>query len=176
MRVVAGKFRNRNLKSTRHFRPTTDRVRETLFNILQNEIEGAVFVDVFAGSGAVGIEAISRGAAFAHFIESNRKTVEVLESNLRACCAKENWRIYSLSAMKGLEVLRQREPRVDFVFLDPPYDFQQYPEILAGCASLFPEATYILEASARTNFQAPPVMKLQGRRKIGETVLWFYHS
>ncbi|HSP05929.1 MAG TPA: RsmD family RNA methyltransferase, partial [Acidobacteriota bacterium] len=74
MRVIAGKYRNRTLKADDHFRPTSDRVRETLFNILQSELEDCVFVDAFAGSGAVGIEALSRGARIVYFLENHRKS------------------------------------------------------------------------------------------------------
>jgi 16S rRNA (guanine966-N2)-methyltransferase len=174
MRVIAGKFRNRNLKTSNHFRPTSDRVRETLFNILQNQIQGAVFVDAFAGSGAVGIEALSRGASLSYFVESNRKSLQVLESNLVQCCKDEKWRILALTVRKGLEVVRSEAPSVQIVFFDPPYDFQDYSEILEQTIFLFPEALLILESSARTNLDVPPALHVNKQKKIGETVLSFF--
>ena len=174
MRVIAGKFRNRSLKTGAHFRPTTDRVRETLFNILQNEIEGAVFVDAFAGSGAVGIEALSRGAAFAYFLEKNRRVLQILETNLTQCGEDAKWRILSIDAMKGLEVVEKSEPAANILFFDPPYDFPQTSKLLEHAASLFPEAMFILETSTRTKLPLPPNVNLVKDRGIGETLLSFY--
>lgn len=175
MRVIAGKFRNRSLKGCDHFRPTTDRVRETLFNILQNELEGAVFVDAFAGSGAVGIEALSRGASMAYFIETNRKSLQVLESNLVQCCQDEKWRILAMTAVKkGLDVVRKEADFVHILFFDPPYDFQDYSEILDQSASLFPEALVVLESSSRTKLPSSSKLHLFKEKRIGETVLSFF--
>lgn len=174
MRVIAGKYRNRSLKSSDHFRPTTDRVRETLFNILQNELEGTVFVDAFAGSGAVGIEALSRGASEVFFIETNRKSLQVLESNLVQCCQGEKWRILAMTVKKGLEVIRNEADFVHILFFDPPYDFQDYAEILEQSATLFPEALVVLESSSRTKLDVSTALHLSKRKEIGETVLSFF--
>lgn len=174
MRVIAGKFRNRNLKTSNNFRPTTDRVRETLFNILQSEIENSVFVDAFAGSGAVGIEALSRGASMVYFIESNRKVLPVLESNLTQLGEEPNWRIYSVSALKGLEVLAQNGAAPHLIFFDPPYDSDQYTELVDTSARLFPDATIIVECSSRSKWKAPNSVEMKKSREIGETVLQFY--
>src|SRR5688572_26982057 len=112
MRVIAGKYRSRMLKAADNFRPTTDRVRETLFNILQNEIPGSIFVDAFAGSGSVGIEALSRGAAKVYFIESNRKALKVLDQNL-ALVENESWRVLTMDVWKALSFLPQQAQRVN---------------------------------------------------------------
>lgn len=173
MRVIAGKYRGRNLKAGDGFRPTSDRVRETLFNILQNQIESAVFVDVFAGSGAVGIEALSRGASMVFFVETNRKTLQVLESNL-SFCEEGQWRIFTLTALKGLEVIRNASPHVDLLFFDPPYDFDRYDELLEKSASLFQEAEIVLETSTRSRLKTPPGLNLIKERAIGETRLQFF--
>ena len=173
MRVIAGKYRNRNLKTSNNFRPTTDRVRETLFNILQSEIENSVFVDAFAGSGSVGIEALSRGAGIAYFIENNRKVLGVLESNLTQL-GEANWRIYSVPALKGLEVVAQNGAAADLIFFDPPYDSDQYAELVDTAAKLFPNATVIVECSTRSKWKAPDSVTLKKSREIGETVLQFY--
>lgn len=173
MRVISGKFRNRNLKAADHIRPTTDRVRETLFNVLQNELEGSIFVDGFAGSGAVGIEALSRGATKVYFLESNRKSLQVLESNL-ALCQEVNWRIHSLAVKKGLEVIRGLEQTVHFLFFDPPYDFPEYSDLLARATFLFPESQIIVEHSTRTKFILPDAVTLFKEKRIGETSLSFF--
>ena len=174
MRVIAGKFRNRSLKAGKYFRPTSDRVRETLFNILQNEIEGSVFVDAFAGSGAVGIEALSRGAAMVYFLEYSRKALEILQSNLMECCQGEPWRVYSVPVLKGLELIHRDTSSVDILFFDPPYEFGLYPQLLQRSAELFPHATYIVEASTRTASETPSGIQLIKERNIGGTSLSFY--
>lgn len=154
-------------------RPTSDRVRETLFNILQNEIEGAIFLDAFAGSGAVGIEAISRDASMVYFLEMNPRSLKVLESNLAECCESERWHVYSVPVFKGLEILQKTEPNLDIVFYDPPYDFTGYTELLARSAALFPKALHILESSTRTSLVIPPELQLVKERNIGESRLSF---
>src|SRR5436189_4982768 len=119
MRVIGGEFRSRKLKSLPGLatRPTPDRLRETLFDILQPRIEGAVFVDAYAGTGAVGIEALSRGAARAVFIEKDRRAVEVIHENLIALGLQSRAKVAHGSAQLLLSV----HPG-DIVFLDPPYE------------------------------------------------------
>lgn len=173
MRVIAGTLRGRNLKSSDSFRPTTDRVRETLFNILQNQIENSNFVDAFAGSGAVGIEALSRGAARVYFLETNHKALKTIEENLKLCGDDALWRIYSLAAMKGLEVMYKAGEEVDIIFFDPPYDCQDYPELISTAAEFFPNALLVLETSSRSKFQLPEDVTLIRQKKIGETSLTF---
>ena len=174
MRIISGKYRNRNLKTAGHYRPTTDRVRETLFNILQSDLHGCVFVDAFAGSGAVGIEALSRGARMVYFLESHRKALEVLESNLLLCKDGAAWRIYSVPVPRALEEVRRSEPAVDFVFYDPPYDFGGYTRLLENAVQLFPEALHILETSVRSTYDTPESAALVKDRSIGETRLAFF--
>ncbi|MBI3693893.1 MAG: 16S rRNA (guanine(966)-N(2))-methyltransferase RsmD [Acidobacteria bacterium] len=117
MRVIGGRFRSRRLKTLpgRALRPTSDRMRETLFDVLGEELKGKVFVDAYAGSGAVGIEALSRGAARVVFIESDRKAVAVIWKNLRALGLEAQVVARPvLSALGGMAA--------DIVFLDPPYE------------------------------------------------------
>lgn len=173
MRIIAGKLKNRMLKAAAHMRPTSDRVRETLFNILQTEIEGIIFLDAFAGSGAVGIEAISRGASMVYFLEMNPRSLKVLESNLAECCESERWRVYSVPVLKGLEIVQRTEHNVDIVFFDPPYDFTGYTELLTRSGALFPKALHILESSTRAPMVIPPEFQLAKERKIGESRLSF---
>jgi 16S rRNA (guanine(966)-N(2))-methyltransferase RsmD len=176
MRVIAGKYKNRTLKSSDLIRPTSDRVRETLFNILQNEIEGSVFVDVFAGSGAVGIEALSRGASRVYFIETSRKALSALEWNLTQWCDEDQWRIYTINATKGLEIVRKAEPAVHVIFFDPPYAYRHYADLLQASADHFPDAIHVLEVSSRARFTIPEILELWKERKIGETILLFYRK
>jgi 16S rRNA (guanine(966)-N(2))-methyltransferase RsmD len=118
LRVIAGIYKRRRLKSLpgSETRPMLDRVRETLFNVLQGQIEGRVFADLYAGTGAVGIEALSRGAALAIFAESNGSAVELIRSNLRIVGALQSARIHQSPVNKALQNLE-----ADIVFLGPPY-------------------------------------------------------
>lgn len=118
MRVIGGEFRSRRLQSMpgRDVRPTPDKIRESLFNILQREIEGSVFVDAYAGTGAVGIEALSRGARHAIFIEKDRAAVDLIRNNLAALGVEARARVIQGAAAMHLAGLQ-----ADIVFIDPPY-------------------------------------------------------
>jgi 16S rRNA (guanine966-N2)-methyltransferase len=175
MRVIAGKFRSRKLKAADNNRPTTDRVRETLFNILQTDIPGCIFVDVFAGSGSVGIEAISRGASVTYFIESNRKALRMLEQNLETLNAQA-WRILAMEVWKGLEILSQQLSKIDIIFFDPPYAFTEYPQLLLAAGKNYPEALFVVEHSARTGIEAPDEFEQTRSTIIGETQLSIYRK
>jgi 16S rRNA (guanine966-N2)-methyltransferase len=174
MRVIAGKFRNRTLKTGPQFRPTTDRVRETLFDILQEQVPQAVFVDVFAASGSVGIEALSRGASRAIFVESNRRTLAILEQNLKFC-EDDQWRLLACNWTRALPTIAESDSP-DILFFDPPYDYDRYDDLLAQVASLFPHALYILELSARTSLKLPDTVRITKDRQIGETRLLFLQA
>lgn len=123
MRVIGGIFGSRTLHGPgdRKLRPTSDRLRETLFDILGAEVEGAVFVDVFAGTGAVGIEALSRGAARVVFIESHRATARLIRRNLESLGIAGPAEIVARDALQGLRQIGAAGLRADIVFLDPPY-------------------------------------------------------
>ena len=177
MRIIAGKYRSRTLKTTEHFRPTTDRARETLFNVLQNEIPDSIFVDAFAGSGSVGIEAISRGASKVYFIESNPKTLRVLEQNLISLSEDgHSWRILTMDVWKALDILPQQLPVVDIFFFDPPYEFQKYLQLLERTAKLYPNATFIVEHSSRSALEISSELERTRTIRIGETTLSFFRN
>src|ERR1051325_348061 len=125
MRVIAGKYRSRPLKSMPglDLRPTSDRLRETLFNVLTagnpSALEGTVWVDLFAGTGAVGIEALSRGAAMVHFVESSAKAAQLVQKNLQSLGITTNFEVLKQDAIHAVGALKKVS--ADFVFLDPPY-------------------------------------------------------
>lgn len=122
MRVIGGEFRSRRLKSIPGLatRPTPDRLRETLFDVLAPRIEGAVFLDAYAGTGAVGIEALSRGASRAIFLERSRAAAAVLRDNLRALGVESRARVEQAPAASALP-----RSHADIVFLDPPYEHER---------------------------------------------------
>jgi len=125
LRIIAGKYRGRKLKSppSLQTRPTSDRLRETLFNILAPRINGARLLDLCAGSGAVGIEALSRGAAHATFVDRSRKMYALIETNLKALNASDDE--IEVVSREALEFLKRRAKQeavaFDIIFFDPPY-------------------------------------------------------
>jgi 16S rRNA (guanine966-N2)-methyltransferase len=128
MRVIAGEFRSRKLKTLPGLetRPTPDRLRESLFNILAPRIEGATFLDAYAGTGAAGIEALSRGAARAILVEKNRAAVEVIRDNLRSLGIENRAEVFTAKALTVLERVS-----ADIIFLDPPYEqLREYADAL----------------------------------------------
>jgi 16S rRNA (guanine966-N2)-methyltransferase len=130
MRVIAGQYRSRSLQSMpgMDIRPTSDRLRETLFNVVASgspgALEGTVWLDLFAGTGAVGIEALSRGAAKVYFIESSLKAATLIEKNLRTLGIASGFEIVREEAAGAVHRLAAQEIRADVVFLDPPYRMQ----------------------------------------------------
>jgi 16S rRNA (guanine966-N2)-methyltransferase len=142
VRVIAGKFRSRQLRSLRglDIRPTSDRMRETLFDVLTagnpEALAGSVWVDLFAGTGAVGIEALSRGAAMVYFVENSRSAAAVIKVNLESLGIDAGFEVINGTSSKGIPQLERRGVNTDFVFLDPPYSLQSaYQETLESMAS-----------------------------------------
>ncbi len=156
MRVIAGKARSLKLKTIEDMstRPTTDRIKETLFNILNPYIPGARFLDLFAGSGAIGIEALSRGAKNATFVENNRKCVDCIKDNLKHTKLIDDAVILNKTAQMALEELRNKEP-FDIIFMDPPYDNLYERDILYRLhdyGMVNEDTIIIVEASLDTDF------------------------
>jgi 16S rRNA (guanine(966)-N(2))-methyltransferase RsmD len=146
MRIIAGEFRSRRLLSVegRDTRPTSDRLRETLFNILGAAVEGSVFVDGYAGTGAVGIEALSRGARQAVFLEKDQKAVEVIRKNLEALKIAGRSRV-----IQGFAHLQLGEIGADIVFLDPPYSREREYTAALEALEKNPPALTIVQHSVR---------------------------
>ncbi len=185
MRVIAGKFRSRHLQSLKglDLRPTSDRLRETLFNVLGDLVIGSRFIDAFAGTGAVGIEALSRGASEVVFIENHAPAVALIKKNIASLSIKEGVRILSIDAHRALEPLAQENSSVtavpQIVFLDPPYDHAaDYDRVLSflGSATLLCEGSLVI-AEHRRNFALPEAVgNLQSVRVLrqGDATLSFY--
>ncbi len=155
MRVIAGKFRSRRLRSMRgpDLRPTADRLRETLFDVLSagrpDNFDRTVWMDIFAGTGAVGIEALSRGAAHVYFVDSSPSASNLIRRNLDALEVNSGFEILHDEAVPALRKLEGRNVRAHFIFLDPPYRLQKlYGEVLQHLSQsplLAPNATVIAE-------------------------------
>jgi 16S rRNA (guanine(966)-N(2))-methyltransferase RsmD len=124
MRIIAGKYRSRNIRMAKHpdIRPTKDRVREALFNIIGKFVQAATVLDAFAGSGAFGIEALSRGAKRVVFIDKDRRCIRVIRENLNSLGIKNNAvSIIKMDAMDAFGILERKKEKFDIVLLDPPY-------------------------------------------------------
>src|SRR5947209_3162206 len=152
MRVIAGRLRSRRLVAPAGMdvRPTSDRLRETIFNILAPRIEGARFLDLYAGTGAVAIEALSRGAAHATLVESNKRSARAIRENLAALSVEQE---SELIEDEVVHALRRVQQQFDIVFLDPPYSLHgQYDaclKLLSSLPLLAPASIVIAEHDKR---------------------------
>lgn len=180
MRIIAGAYKGRTLKSppSMNVRPTSDRLRETLFNVIAPRIEDSSFLDLCAGSGAVGIEALSRGASHATFVDRSRKSCGLIEANLELCSVPEEQQ--AIYCSEAYEFLRQpTSPPWDIVFFDPPYknDYLKTLEFLGTNASklLTGEGMLIVEHHHK-NALPETVGNLRRTRvlKQGDSSLSFY--
>jgi len=124
MRIIAGAAKGRVLKSLRGraLRPTADRVRESVFGMLGDRVVGARLLDLYAGAGTIGLEALSRGAIEATFVESHRPAGRIIEENARACGFADRAQVIIVPVARALVILRRQAVRFDLIFADPPYD------------------------------------------------------
>ncbi len=184
MRVIAGEFRSRRLETPRGMatRPTSDKLRETLFNVLGPSMQGAKFVDLYAGSGAVGIEAISRGAEFVWFAEKAPPAVAAIRANLRALKIAGGYALADRGVANWLESLvKKARAEVGFVFLDPPYEaVEEYKRTLeflgAHAEELLAEDVVVIAEHARKSALAAAFGELKSVRVLeqGDAALSFY--
>ena len=148
MRVIAGEKRHLLLKTLEDLsiRPTTDKIKETLFNMIQFDIAGRSFLDLFAGSGAIGIEALSRGASKATFVDNNDRAIKVIKENLEHTGLTERAKVIKGDASLSLENLSRENEKYGIVFMDPPYDKGLYRPVFEKLAksNLIDENTIII--------------------------------
>jgi 16S rRNA (guanine966-N2)-methyltransferase len=185
MRVIAGKFRRRPLRSLRglDLRPTADRLRETLFNVLvagnSSAFEGKVWLDLCAGTGAVGIEALSRGAAKVYFVESSTSAASLIQHNLQSLGVEAGFEVLKEDVARALRQLEARGVTADFIFLDPPYRMEKVYartlQQLSQSRSLKPDTVVIAEHDKRFD-PGDGYAPLHRYRKLeqGDTTLSFY--
>ena len=181
MRIISGTYRGLTLKTLRggKLRPTSDQLRETLFDVLGPSIEGARLLDAYAGTGAVGIEAISRGAADVVFIEHHRPAAELIRQNLARLKIDSGYWILTNSVAAGLEKLAGQGEQYDFVFLDPPYDaIREYHQTLRelGRSRLLLPSSLVIVEHPRPVILEEEYAALRRRRLIrhGDAQLAFY--
>jgi len=156
MRVIAGTARSLHLKTPTgpDTRPTTDRIKETLFNMLQADVPGSVFVDLFAGSGGIGIEAISRGAKHAYFIENAKEAIECIQYNLVFTKFMDRSTLIKQDVLSGLSLIHEKH--ADIIFMDPPYQAgmeESVFSVLQSQSYVTEDTLIIIEAELNKDFR-----------------------
>lgn len=179
MRIISGVAKGHKLSAPRgnDFRPTTDRVKENIFNILGSRIQGASVLDLFAGSGALGIEALSRGAKEATFVDSRQAAVRAVQKNLKTTELDGFATVLKYDAAAALDSFKAAGKRFDLIFLDPPYkidaaELQNIFSCLLNC--LVSGALVVLEHGRELSESPNDLLKLIDSRRYGGTFIFFY--
>ena len=176
MRIIAGELKGRRLESPDWpgLRPTSDRLRETLFNVIAARVPGAHVVDAYAGTGAVGIEALSRGAAHVTFVERDARAIKLIERNLGRCGVRERYAIIR-AGFADAEPRLHGEP-LDIIFLDPPYGTAELADALVAAAKLAGPGTLVIVEHARRDAAPAEADGLLRTRDLtsGDSALAFY--
>jgi 16S rRNA (guanine966-N2)-methyltransferase len=171
MRVIAGRYKGRRLNTPtwEGLRPTSDKLRETLFNILAPRVEGARVFDGFAGTGALGIEALSRGASHVTFADRDPRAVALIRTNLAACGIRAD---YNVQQGDVLAALGQPDVAFDLILLDPPYDLHPVsPTLEAAAARLTADGLLVLERATRREPDVPATLTRVRDVKSGDSTL-----
>jgi 16S rRNA (guanine(966)-N(2))-methyltransferase RsmD len=173
MRVIAGRFKGRRLKAPTWdgLRPTSDKLRETLFNILAPRIEGARVFDGYAGTGAVGIEALSRGAVHVTFVERDRRAAALINANVTGCDEAAQ---YTVETGDVATELRRHAAVFDVIWLDPPYDSDSAEALDAAAGALAPGGLVVLERPTRRAPKVPISLARIRDVKSGDSTLTFF--
>lgn len=183
MRIIAGRFKSRQLKTAplAGTRPTSDRLRETLFNVIASRVPQSRFLDAYSGMGAVGIEAISRGAASVVFVDQSRKACRIIRENLRQLDIDSGFTVLERDVRKALAVCAAEGLQFDVAFFDPPYDRTEYYlsdlEGLATKGLVAEDGVVVMEHSRRTDL--PQAAAGFSRFRVlgqGDSALSFYRS
>lgn len=178
MRIISGKFKGRHLAAFQadNIRPTTDRVKESLFNILMGEIEDARILDLFSGTGNLAIECISRGAAWVDLVENNRKSLAIIRENLTTLKIEDGYKVFPIDVFKYIK--QYEGPAYNVVIADPPFTRQwahDLAEAIGASRLIMPETTVVIEASSKERMEPgyPGLIRLDQRR-FGDKNLNFF--
>ncbi len=180
MRVVAGEAKGRPLKAVpgTGTRPTTDKVKEAIFSMIGPFFDGGVALDLFAGTGGLAIESLSRGAERAIFVDADAKSIEVVRANLKATGFEKQSEVYRNDAERALKVLAKRDTAFDLVFLDPPYRMKNGDELLLRMEEsglLQPGAVIVLEYESSYEYpEAFGSFSLRRKAVYGDTAVSIY--
>ncbi len=178
MRIIAGAFRGRLLHTPKgdRIRPTIDRVRESIFNIIAAEVAGAKVLDLFAGTGAMGLEALSRGAQFCCFVDQGEEAVRLIRDNVQLCGARDRSRIIQGSAVSAIRRLGSENELFDLIFMDPPYGKGLIEKTLQIIGGLVHNDTLII-AEHHIKDEPPKVPGIWQKdrdRRYGDTLIAVY--
>ncbi|HET9180202.1 MAG TPA: 16S rRNA (guanine(966)-N(2))-methyltransferase RsmD [Terriglobia bacterium] len=181
MRIISGQNRGQRIQTLKgmQLRPTSDQMRETLFDVLGLGIQDSTFLDAYAGSGAVGLEALSRGAKEVVFVEYHRAAVDLIRRNLAALKMKDGFYLMNTRVVRALERLNEEGAVFDFIFLDPPYsETREYHQVLRhlGRSRLVTPASFVIAEHSRHYFLEERYNRLERTRSIrhGDAELTFY--
>ncbi len=181
MRIIGGKFRKKKIASVKGIstRPTSDRLRETIFNIISTSVMDSVVLDLYAGTGAFGIEALSRGAEFAVFIDNNKTAIDTINSNIQSCNLSDSCEIIFSDILKNLNRIKSKENYFDLVFMDPPYNRNTLNKTffnLHKSCTLRNNANIIVEHSPDETVQTDiKEFVFKDQRKYGKSVVSFFN-
>jgi 16S rRNA (guanine966-N2)-methyltransferase len=179
LRIISGNLKGRKLFSPKgvRIRPTADRLRESIFSILSARVADSVVLDLFAGTGALGIEALSRGASFAFFIDNDKEALSIIKKNTEICGLNDRIKIAGLNIERTLIDLRRETPCVNLVFMDPPYNKNLIrPTLinLSGNRILEKEALLVIEHDIlETIPEDLPGYNIEDQRRYGKTLVSF---
>jgi 16S rRNA (guanine(966)-N(2))-methyltransferase RsmD len=183
VRIIAGSAKGRRLRSLRGraLRPTSERLREAVLATLGPRVEGARFLDLYAGAGAVGLESLSRGAAEAIFVESHRPAGRLIQDNARLCGFEDRVRILVMTVERGLARLRREGVRFDVVFIDPPYDRGEATAAMAQLGQwpglVAPGGVVVCQHSRHEELgEEIGGLSRMRRKRFGETIVDSYES
>lgn len=180
MRIIAGIVKGRTLKSLKGLktRPTLDKVREAVFNVLGTKVINSRFLDLFAGTGAVGIEALSRGASNCYFNDKSKAACGIIKENLTLCGLEESARVFAMDALQFISYLGECACSFDLIYVDPPYMANLYTPLLNKLeeAKLITDGGIIIAESNKKTFLQEEYnsLKLIKRSEYGESVIWYY--
>ena len=179
MRIISGISKGRKLlpPKGKALRPTSDRVKESIFNILGSEVKGKAVLDLFAGTGNLGIEALSRGALKAVFVEKEKQALDLIKTNLSRCGMESEAEIFSGEVERAIAVLKDRGESFDLIVMDPPYEkglIQRTLKKLSSVKIHHQESILVIEHNRREPLPDPiERWEVVRQRKIGDTVVSF---
>jgi len=179
LRIIGGNYKGRKLQPVqgKQIRPTADRVREAIFDILGDRVRKAMVLDLFAGTGALGIEALSRGADSAVFIDNDENAILMLRKSIQSCAVQNKIKIIKWNIIKNLNCIYTLKPQFDLVFMDPPYNEKKIKPALLNLQqsrSLIKGADIIIEHSVSEPISANrSIFKLIDQRRYGKTLVSF---
>jgi 16S rRNA (guanine(966)-N(2))-methyltransferase RsmD len=176
LRVAGGEARGRKLKAPKNIRPTQGMVKQAIFNMVGPGIDGAKVLDLFAGSGALGIEALSRGAAAVTFVDQQPRGLAILRQNLDALGFKDRAHLVRADVVRWLEATPDTIRAADFVFLDPPYDDVVLDRSLKVLDREVTGATVLAEHSRRHQLPALERLRVDRQRRYGDTVVTVFRT